>query len=129
VANEQGLVITSVRTPAGHLRLSTWRISPDGSQIEPIGDTEDQRAKIRHQTLMQLPGGVISAVMLAHGQIQLQAWEIKGDGGIVQSHSGATRMIAGHDLALCSELLDGNAPILTSTRTAQGSLKLIAWHG
>lgn len=129
VTNEQGLVILSWRTPAGHLHISTWQISADGQQIEPIGALTERSERLRQQTLMRLPGGVVSAALLAQGRVQLKAWAIQADGAIVQSRSGAKTLTGCYDLTLCSELLDGNAPLLTGVRTAQGSLKLITWQG
>jgi hypothetical protein len=124
-----GQIIMSLRTLDGHLRLVVWRVAPEDSIPQRVFDTGEVDERIRHQALMRNGAdGVLTAISTAPGHLKLIAWDIDQEGTITRKGESESMPAAAGSVILCPELLDGNAPILTATRTAQGMLKLMTWR-
>lgn len=130
----QSYLITAIRTVAGETRLLSWRWR--GSEAPPElvdeiavragGVAEDEPA--RRISIMPAAGGVITAIQTRQGRVQLARWEIRPDGAFQRGVESALRPVAAGPLALCPDLLDGNAPILTGLKTTRGLYKLTSWR-
>jgi hypothetical protein len=128
VVDEQGHLIMAMRTPAGRLRLIGWAVEQADDQLHLLFDTGEDGEPIRRCTLMSAPGGVFTAIHTTGRQLKVILWLLTPDGTLRRAAESAPHLVTNGPLLLCSELLDGNAPILAGTRTASGKFKLTTWQ-
>jgi len=81
---------------------------------------------------MAQPSQVLTAIQTVTGQVKLVAWAISStpvqDCALICVGDALTQNVALVDPGFCQEPLDGNAPILTNSITADGTLKLLTWR-
>lgn len=132
VVHAQQHLVAAIRTVAGEMRLLSWRWRTPEEQLELVDDTTisagvgDTRA--RSMGLISVSGGVIAVLNTCHHKVKLVAWGIGPDGMLQRGVESAPRPITAGPIALCPDLLDGNAPILAGLQTSQGLFKLTSWH-
>lgn len=130
--DEAGRLITAVRTATSRLKLIAWAVPSTAQPIQRLGDSGNQGQSIRQSALMCHADQLMTAVLTPTGACKLIAWSIPAStlpaSEIMCLGESTPQTAAGALVGLCREALDGNAPIMTSTVTANGALKLITWR-
>lgn len=117
--------ITAVKQANGTLKLITWGINPSGS-VQRLGDSNALAGTTKGHDISMASGNVITAVRTGAGNLKIIVWNTLANGAISRlgdsgNQAGTASMIR------LNEELSGNAPIVTSVRTASSTLKLISW--
>ena len=128
VTDEFGHIVTARQRRDGRMRLSLWDIGPDGSSFSLLADSDYQEQCIRDIALMPRPGGLLSAVHTCVGKLKLIAWRIPHHGPITRIGDSSEHGDMGAHMNLCTDGLDGNAPIVTSMSTHANTFKLTTWQ-
>lgn len=132
VVDAEGRLITSLRMANGRLKLIVWQLTPDGQAIHRLCDSGAKGEQIRQHSLMRYATQIMTAVQTTTGHFKLIVWALPSDippgGAIVCVGEGATQGAASAPIGFCQETLDGNAPIMTNSITAEGMLKLMTWR-
>ncbi|RIK43784.1 MAG: hypothetical protein DCC55_04360 [Chloroflexi bacterium] len=128
VVDDNGHLITAMRTLAGGLRLIGWRLAADGEIITPLFDTGESVELIRDYRMAPVPGGVVAAVATIDGHLKLIRWRLATDGAFRRMAESQTELAPLGPLLFCPELLDGNAPLFAGIGAPQGLFQVRTWR-
>jgi hypothetical protein len=128
VVDDNGHLITAMRTVTGALRLIGWLLADNGETIKSLFDTGEGAESIRNYRILPVPGGVVTAIATTDNHLKLIRWQLVVDGAFHRlAESQAERVPIG-PLLVCAEPLDGNAPLFAGVRTPQGLFQVRTWR-
>jgi hypothetical protein len=128
LVDPQGRLVTALRSPQGRLRLIGWEQADDQTGLAPCFDSGEAGPCIRRFGVMGSADGVITATVTAERRLQLKNWTVEHDGSLQCRREGGLSPVCAGPVTLCSEALDGNAPILAGLCTTAGHFKLTTWQ-
>jgi hypothetical protein len=119
-------LVVSCRASNGNLRLITLQVSSDGNTVTRVGDSGSQAGAVSGVSSIFRKYGLLTAVRAGDGHLLLIAWNINSGGALTRGGDSADQAGAA-DLITLDSTGQPNAAVLTSVRTASGTLKLITW--
>lgn len=126
-----GRYVTACRTGDGILKLISWNVDDDGA-ITRAGDSGAQAGEASRITVIAMDAGLfVTPVRTAAGTLKLISWRLNSDGSLTRLHDSGGA--AGEVSEISSLRRTNTSPtglpgqLVTSVRTAAGTLKLIVW--
>jgi ABC-type branched-subunit amino acid transport system substrate-binding protein len=117
--------VTAVRNGSDRLKLISWRISPDGLEIQRLSDSGHQAGGASNINISQFDANrFVTAVRAGNGKLKLIAFDVDGTGTI--QRTGDRDDLAGEvrEIALVTPASNN---FTTAVRDGSGHLKLITW--
>lgn len=129
-----GRVYTSLKSGGDYLMVITWDVIWSGSafSIKRVGDSGSQAGFIDDNSLVASYNsdsgvGLTSSVRTAEGTLKLITWSVASSGAITRTGDSGSQ--AGTASFIQTDyILNAAAPIVTTCRTAENTLKLISWN-
>ena len=121
-----GHLVVSCRASDGNLKLITLQKSADGNTVTRVGDSGSQAGEVSATSSIYRKYGLLTAVRAGDGHLLLIAWNVNSGGAITRGGDSADQAGAA-DLITLDSTGQPDAAVLTSVRTASGTLKLITW--
>jgi hypothetical protein len=121
-----GHLVVSCRASNGNLRLITLQVSSDGNTVTRVGDSGSQAGAVSGVSSIFRKYGLLTAVRAGDGHLLLIAWNINSGGALTRGGDSEDQAGAA-DLITLDSTGQPDAAVLTSVRTASGTLKLITW--
>jgi hypothetical protein len=128
LVDPQGRLVTALRSTQGRLRLICWERTNEQAGLIPCFDTGEAGPCIRRFGVMGSADGVITATVTAERRLQLKDWTVEPDGTLQCRREGGLSPVCAGPVVLCSEALDGNAPILAGLCPTAGRFNLTTWQ-
>jgi hypothetical protein len=123
-----GRLVTAMRSASGQLRLVVWEQQTESASFTPGFDSGAMGECIRRFGIMRSKSGFVTALVTAERRLEISGWVVDSTGRLQRRAAGGGAAVYAGPVALCSEALEGNAPILAGFCTAQGSFRLTAWQ-
>ena len=115
-----------LQSVTGQLHLLTCRLVTDEQVVDDhetiLGDAIGQCACQPH------PAGFTLVTYTHSGTLQVQRWQQQPDGTVLLLGRGQSVATQLAEVACCDEVLEGNAPLLTSVIDEQGEVVLTTWR-
>ena len=117
--------VTAVRNGSGRLELISWRIAPDGLQIQRLSDSGHQAGEATNINISQFNANrFVTAVRAGNGKLKLIAFDVDGMGTIKRTGDSDDLAGAVSEVALVTPEQNN---FTTAVRDGSGHLKLITW--
>ena len=117
--------VTAARNGSGRLELISWRISPDGLQIQRLNDSGHEAGEATHINISQFTANrFVTALRAGNGKLKLIAFELDGTGRIRRTGDSGDQAGDVSEVALVIPAQDN---FTTAVRDGSGRLKLITW--
>jgi hypothetical protein len=105
----------------------TLQVSSDGNTVTRVGDSGSQAGEVSGVSSIFRRYGFLTAVRAGDGHLLLIAWNISSGGAVTRGGDSADHAGGADLITLGPDTSQPDAPVLTSVRTASGTLKLITW--
>jgi hypothetical protein len=127
IISPKAYLVVSCRESHGDLLVIAFNVSPEGKSLLRVGDSGKQAGKVSEVASMIRPYGVLTAVRTSQGTLLLIAWKIGLHGKITRAGDSTSEQAGEANLITLSATRQTDTPVLTSVRSASGTVKLITW--
>jgi hypothetical protein len=122
-------IVVACRTSSGNLRLISWNVTSAGA-VSRGGDSGNQAGNASLIRLAAVTDALfLTALRAGNGRLMLISWRLNSNGSLTRlADSGSAAGSVGEVSLIRLSPAGGTNRVLTSVRTSDGNLKLIAWR-
>lgn len=122
------VLVTSVCTSAGRLKLITWRIGADGRTLDRLSDSGSQAGEVSLVDIfLATADRFITAVRADNGQLLLIAWHVNSGTGAVTRRADSGGVEGDASLLAMARSPRGDGSVVIAIRDASKRLVLKHW--